>query len=170
LPLPLRPLLVGTVCALLAATAVGAGGCVIPIAPEFESERNVPPFVKMASPEEGTLVTTDNQVFTVMIEDPNRADNLHVVWVIDYPPFMDNVSHRTRATEVGSNGPDEPNEHPLSYQPDCEYDSISPSFTLHRLMLVVSDRPFVPDDMVYDRIAPGAHIVRVVWPFQKVCR
>jgi hypothetical protein len=171
LPLPLRPLLVGSVRVLLAAMAASAAGCVIPIAPEFESERNVPPFVKTASPEEGTLVTDRSQAFMVLVEDPNRADNLHVAWLIDYPPYVDNVSRRTRSLEVASNGPDEPNEHPLSFQPDCEFDSITPSTTLHRLMLVVSDRPFVnAGPMIYDRTAPGAHVIRVVWTFEKDCR
>ena len=159
---------------MLAAIAASAGGCVIPIAPEFEQERNVPPFVRLADPPEGTMVTDGNQVFRAVVEDPNRADNLHVVWLIDYPPYVDNISRSTRPSEVASKSPSQPNEHPLNFKPECDFDNISPSITEHRLMLLVSDRPFpmMPADggtVVYDRIAPGAHALRVVWSFVKVC-
>lgn len=160
--------------ALLAAMAMGAGGCVLPIAPEFESERNVPPFVKTADPPVGTTVTDRNKSFSVTVEDPNRADTLYVVWLIDYPPYSPNLTRIGQRNEVPSNGPDEPNERVLNFQPSCEL--IAPSLTQHRLMLAVSDRPFEPTvtpgapTLVLDKTATGAHALRVTWNFEKECQ
>ena len=154
--------------------AAGAGGCVIPLAPEFEQERNVPPFVKQANPEEGTMVTDRNQVFQVVVEDPNRADNLHIAWMIDYPPYVENITVPGRVQTLPSPGVDKANEHIINHQPRCEFDPISPSSTQHRLMLVVADRAFLPPPdagpLVFDRVPPGAHILRVVWFFEKECK
>ena len=119
------------------------------------------------------MVTDRNQVFRVTVEDLNRSDNLHFAWMIDYPPFVENISGPGRARELPSRGPNEPNEHPLAFQPRCEFDNISRSSTQHRLMLVVADRAFLPvpdgGPVVFDRVPPGGHVVRVVWLFEKEC-
>jgi hypothetical protein len=162
----------GSVRALLATMVVSAGGCVIPIAPEFESEANLPPYVKTAEPPVGTTVMDRNQFFRVTVEDPNRADNLYVAWLIDYPPYAPNTRVGFRSV-VPSDGPDEPNEHLLNFLPSCEL--IAPGITDHRLMLAVSDRPFEETivggvSLVLDKTAPGAHALRVTWNFEKPCQ
>jgi hypothetical protein len=65
---------------------------VLPIGPEFEPERNMPPFVIRAEPAIASIVRNQDQVFQVTVEDFNRLDDLHVRWLIDYPPFNENIT------------------------------------------------------------------------------
>ena len=73
----------------------------LPIGPEFEPERNLPPFVVRAEPPVGSIVRDPDQVFQVTVEDPNRLDNLHFRWLIDYPPFDENISRNGAAIRGG---------------------------------------------------------------------
>ena len=116
----------------------------LPIGPEFEPERNMPPFVVREEPPVGSIIRDPNQVFQVTVEDPNRLDDLHIRWLIDYPPFNENITKTGLAIPVGRSGPDKPNQHVLPFKPECVH-LISPTLSQHSLLLVISDRPFVDD-------------------------
>ena len=78
------------------------------------------------------------------MEDPNRLDDLHIRWLIDYPPFNENITKTALAIPVGARGPDVPNQHVLPFKPECVH-LISPTLSQHTLLLVISDRPFIDD-------------------------
>jgi hypothetical protein len=147
---------------------------VLPIGPEFEPERNMPPFVIRAEPAIASIVRNQDQVFQVTVEDFNRLDDLHVRWLIDYPPFNENITRTALAISVGARGPDMPNQHMLSFKPEC-VNLISPTVDQHTLLLVISDRPFVEDtvgmggERILDQIRPGAFRLPLSWSFEKDC-
>jgi hypothetical protein len=147
---------------------------VLPIGPEFEPERNMPPFVIRAEPAVGSVIRDPEQVFQVTVEDPNRLDDLHVRWLIDYPPFSDNITKTGLAIAVGAPGPDVPNQHVLPFKPEC-VNLISPTLTRHTLLLVISDRPFVDEtvgpggERILDQVRPGAINQPLSWTFDKEC-
>jgi hypothetical protein len=151
-----------------------AAGCVLPIGPEFEPERNMPPFVVRAEPPVGSIIRDPNQVFQVTVEDPNRLDDLHIRWLIDYPPFNENITRTALAISVGRSGPDKPNQHPLPFKPECVH-LISPTLSQHTLLLVISDRPFVDDtvgsggERILDQVRTGAFRLPLSWTFEKEC-
>lgn len=148
-------------------------GCVLPIAPEFEEERNQPPFVIEALPAVGTVVTDLNARFTVTVEDPNRNDTLFARWLIDYPPFSPEVSRSYTPPSLPS--PGLPNRHSIAFQPSCSMHNLSPSLTRHQLILVVADRPFIeppaetpPALRHLDETPKDAFAVRLAWTFDKL--
>jgi hypothetical protein len=160
---------------ILLGSTTGAG-CVLPIGPEFEPERNVPPYLVKADPPPGSFVREPDPVFQVTVEDQNRLDDLHVLWLIDYPPFNENITKVALPAQVAASGPDLPNQHVLTLQPSCNFHLISPTLSEHRLLLVISDRPFVDDgtgpsgERVLDQIRPGAYKLSVAWTFEKECQ
>jgi hypothetical protein len=147
---------------------------VLPIGPEFEPERNLSPFLIRAEPPIASIITDPDQVFQVLVEDPNRLDDLHVRWLIDYPPFSENLTRTGLAIPVGARGPDVPNQHALAFKPEC-VNLISPALTQHRLLLVISDRPFIEDtvgqgdERILDQTRPGAFRLPLSWTFEKDC-
>jgi hypothetical protein len=168
---PRRWLLAAALC------AAAGGGCVLPLGPEFEAEENLAPQEVSSSPREGTNVSDVNQVFTVTVEDPNRLDDLYVLRVIDYPPFVTEVSRRRDPEQRPNRGPDQRNIHVITHQPDCRFDLISPTIPEHKLLIAISDRPFLPPqpgpptrDTVWDQVEPGGKVLRFWWPFRKACQ
>ena len=148
----------------------------LPIGPEFEPERNLPPFYLSADPPVATIVREPERQFVVTVEDPNRLDNLHFRWLIDYPPFDGNISRLALPDAVGAKGPDLPNQHTLRFRPSCDH-LISPTLTQHQLLLVVTDRPFKDDSLdpltgerILDATQPGAHRLSLSWTFEKECQ
>jgi hypothetical protein len=151
----------------IAGIALLAGaGCVVPLAPEFENDDNEPPYLISAMPPVGTL-SVMNPSFTVTVQDPNPTDTLQVRWLIDYPPYDKNTKQFTG--EI-------PNRNPaiIDFKPDCILHNISNNMNPHRLMVVVSDRPFLPTatappDRPYDVTEEGSHPLRAVWLFRMDC-
>jgi hypothetical protein len=159
----------------------GYAACVIPLAPEFEEEPNLPPFLVSANPPVGSVVSRSDgdPVFQVVIEDPNGGDQLHARWIIDYPPFDRNSSRTAREDRPPPAGEGRRNRHPIVFAPNCLLHSIAPTTTRHRLMLAVSDRPFLepdrgmvlpPPDRPLDAIEPGAYLLPLAWSFDMDCR
>jgi hypothetical protein len=151
-----------------------AGGCVLPLGPEFEAEENLAPQEISTNPPVGQKVTDSKQTYTVTVEDPNRFDDLYVLKLIDYPPFVQELSRRRDPDQRPHRGLDQPNIHVITHQPDCHFDQISATIPDHQLMILVSDRPFLPpqfgptpQDTVWDRTEPGGHVLRFIWPFRK---
>jgi hypothetical protein len=166
------------VCALLAAT----GGCVIPLAPEFESpETNYPPFIYSATPAIGAELTFGGTALTpgtsaeasreirVEIGDPNLGDTLYVRWIYDYPPYDEESTRLVEYPEVApSNGGTGFVRLPaIRFTPSCAKHSIARGTSQHRLTLAVADRAFItPEqaqaDFRLDDIKEG-YPVRATW-------
>jgi hypothetical protein len=81
---------------------ISLSGCVLPVGPRFEdppAAENVPPFVKSTTPLQGSTVTAVNnaQLFSVTFTDLNPSDQLHVRWIVEYPPFKSGITHLLQA-------------------------------------------------------------------------
>jgi hypothetical protein len=154
----------------------GLAGCVVPVGPEWtDPAKNYPPTLASATPAIGTVLTLapdagGTLTVDVVLADQNKQDKLYLRWIIDYPPFVDGVSHLAYPITLPGGGQI---ERPLfTFTPSCSDDKIAPSFTNHRLMLAVSDRPFVMDEpgqTVLDKVQDGSSPVEAVWPFEMDC-
>lgn len=157
----------------------------IPLAPDFEDpESNYPPYVFSSTPAVGEVITfnqTGNQTstpeITVTVADPNRGDLLYVRWIFDYPKYDDNsrlVAWDANPVPPASNGGEV--REPLRFAPSCSLHNIARGPTEHRLLLVVSDRPFINPDVArppeyrLDAIPDGARRVRASWTLKLECR
>jgi hypothetical protein len=148
----------------------GATGCILPLAPEFEEELRAPPFVVSSRPAVGSMVRDSEAVFEVEFQDPNSTDDLYVRWVIDFPPFTENLSRTIDYNPQKNRGPGQINRHRVAFSPSCVSHLISPAVSQHRLMLLISDRPFEEPAPAPDKVPTDAHLLRVVWMFDKECR
>jgi hypothetical protein len=163
---------------IAAGLELGATGCVIPLAPEFEEEKNAAPELISVTPAAGTIVAKPDRGFNVTIEDLNQTDTLYVRWLIDYPPYDALTSRIDRSPDQAPVGAGMPNRHKLpTFTPSCLFHQISPTLDEHRLMLVVADRPFldpesgmVSPDQKLDGTTEGAKVLRVFWTFELPCR
>jgi hypothetical protein len=156
--------------ALALAGLAGAGpACILPLAPEFEEELRAPPFVVTSRPAVGSMVR-DSETFEVEVQDPNGTDDLYVRWVIDYPPYTENHSRQIDYNKQKNRGPGQVNRHRVAFSPNCLLHLISPAISQHRLMLLISDRPFDVAPNTPDKVPTDAHLVRLVWWFDKECR
>ena len=152
--------------ALALALVTGAAGCVVPLAPEFEEENNQAPYLISATPAVGTL-SAMSPTFTLTVQDPNPTDTFQVRWLIDYPPYDKNTKQYVADYPKGNPGI-------IDFTPDCILHGISNNANPHRLMVVVSDRPFLPPklappDRPYDVTEEGSHQVRAFWLFNMEC-
>jgi hypothetical protein len=151
-------------------------GCVLPVAPEFETEENKSPLMASVNPPSGSIVLDMQAVFNVEVKDPNSTDTLYARWLIDYPPFNDQLTPPP-VSPVPHPGqrPGIENRYPLSFKPECSEHKISNALIRHRLMLVVSDRPFIDEDndppgsRRLDLTPSDAYAARAQWTFDKEC-
>jgi hypothetical protein len=147
-------------------------GCVVPAGPEWsDPEGNRPPTISDATPAIGSILdfaTTGNAALglEVVLADPDTKDRLYVRWIIDYPPYVDGVSHV--ALPVSLPGGDSVNRAPIRFAPNCSDDAISHDFSNHRLLLAVSDRPFNDDPQILDGVTNG-FLVEGSWIFTLDC-
>jgi hypothetical protein len=148
----------------------------LPLAPEFQAVENAQPFVVRADPPIGSDVQTEEMVFVVTARDPDRKDTLYARWLIDYPRFEAPVSRKAREDiSPAPADPSVPNERTLRFLPECGPHAISNTTTQHRLLLVISDRPFIEEDdqrlpNFLDSTPSYAGVIRIAWFFRKTCR
>lgn len=161
---------------LAALVATGGAGCVLPIAPDFEPEKNEPPVEVNVSPAPGSIVLDMKARFEVVVKDPNSTDTLYARWLIDYPPYNDQITPKpVEASPHPGQNPGIENRYVIGFQPRCPEHMISPALTRHRLMLVVTDRPFVDEDddppgsRHLDLTSADAYAIRFVWTFDMEC-
>ena len=164
----------GLAALMLLILASASAGCILPLAPEFQAVENAHPFVVRADPLIGSEVMSEDAVFVVTIQDPNPGDTLYARWLIDYPRFDAAVSREARTDSLPPT-PEPPNEQLLRFQPDCTEHNISQVGSEHRLLLVVSDRPFIQETdprlpNFLDSTPTSAGVIRSSWRFRKTCR
>jgi len=165
-----RPLHLRALPALLLAIS----GCVVPVGPEWsDPEGNSPPTISETSPAIGSILDfgpTGNAALglAVVLADPDTKDTLSVRWIIDYPPYVDGVSH-VAALPLTLPGGDQVKRAPIRFAPSCSDDAISRDFSNHRLLLAVSDRPFADDSQILDSVPTGNYLVEGSWIFALDC-
>ena len=81
--------------------------CVLPVGPRFEdppATENVPPFIRSTMPLQGSAVTAVNGAapLSVTFTDLNPSDQLHVRWVVEYPPFKSGLSHLLQDADIAA--------------------------------------------------------------------
>jgi len=142
-------------------------GCVLPLAPEFEEDPNLPPYLVSTDPPQATVTMVKDPKFFATVQDPNENDTLYVRWLIDYPPYDSTTTVKQRAEDYTR-----ANHSTLMFEPNCINHGLTGS-AVHRLMLLVSDRPFLPPESAPDRpyevTQPGTYPLRAFWSFFKEC-
>jgi hypothetical protein len=160
----------------LLAVLLGPPACVVPAGPQWtDPPDNVPPTIRSAVPPVGTMLGLDadgggSLDVEVVLADQNTRDKLYTRFIIDYPPFVEVVSHIALQTILPPGSLIE--RTPLRFEPNCSDDQIARGFSIHRLLLAVSDRPFASDDPTQatpDQISNG-FLVEGVWPFELDCQ
>ena len=168
--------MVGRLVHLLSLTTLLLTGasCVVPVGPEWSDPKgNAAPTISFANPPVGSVLdfsATGNAPLGLEIglSDPNTRDNLEARWIIDYPPFVEGVSHL--APPLTLPGGDQVERTHIRYAPNCGDDVITHQFSLHRLLLAVSDRPFGSEDPSrLDGVPGGNYLVEGAWTFDLTC-
>jgi hypothetical protein len=158
---------------------VALSGCVVPAGPEWtDPESNFPPTISAATPPVGSILGLGvdggaSLTVEVVLADQNTQDNLYVRWIIDYPPYRDEI------TRMGLAQPPLPSEDQILrsrilFTPSCTDDQIAHGFSSHRLLLAVSDRPFKFDSFnstdFPDDVPSGNFRVEGSWQFELDCK
>ncbi|HXU82719.1 MAG TPA: hypothetical protein VN914_15055 [Polyangia bacterium] len=149
-----------------------AGGCVIPVGPQFDKpETNYPPYVVTSTPTVGEIFTPstaeDGRQITATISDQNLHDNLFIRFLVDYPGTDTSLPHLLLGFEIPPSGAAE--RSPVHIQPSCQQPKLA--MGPHRLIMVVSDRPFfdallgqdVDPEAPFDSVPEEANRIRVLW-------
>lgn len=129
------------------------------------------PFLIESTPPEGEIITKssdDRPEISVVFGDENLSDQLFLRFLVDYPSDPDTSG--ARLLLLASLPPSgEVARSPFQMLPQCDRVGFGPG--LHRLMLSVSDRPFL-DSLMGDDVDPNApldsvpfdaHRVRILW-------
>lgn len=154
------------------AFALVLGGCILPVSPEFEDpEPNLSPYVVNATPPINSVVG-ENQKIEVTLADPNPGDTLYLRWVFNYPEFTAASRFSLSGMLSPSLGRGEVRTPVARIEPTCFRDFVGAPD--HRVMLIVSDRPFddasAPTNLPFDNVKPEARVLRATWLVRKTCR
>lgn len=152
----------------------------MPVAPEFQDPAQAPnfyPYFHNTEPfHERTVTIGAGYPFVVSVGDQNLGDTLYVRWVSDYPPFLANASKVLSDAPDGLGRPIPPNppttrqpevRPPIEFMVQCE--GFAPGMSVHRLVIIVSDRPFLKaptfsGDLRYNRVGTRADDLPVTYP------
>lgn len=158
----------------LLAVLLGLPACVVPVGPQWtDPPDNVPPTIRSAVPPVGTMLGLDadgggSLDVEVVLADQNTRDKLYTRFIIDYPPFVDGVSHIALPTILPPRNQIERTA--LRFEPNCIDGLMARGFSSHRLMLAVSDRPFASDAQAPPDQVSSGFLVEGVWPFELDCQ
>jgi hypothetical protein len=104
-------------------------GCVVPLGPQWQDPRsNAPPTISYANPPIGSILDFGANGDAALgvevgLSDPDTADTLYALWIIDYPPYVDGESSLALAqTQPGGNQIERPH---ISFAPNCAEDAIA---------------------------------------------
>lgn len=125
-------------------------GCLLPLAPDFQDPPkapNYPPSFQVVKPFAETSVTAGSDSFHVDVEEPNPQDTLYVRWVADYPPYTAGKTKQLGSDVILLPGQDRAADYMLPTPAPCSAFSAGAE---HRLVTIVSDRPFRRADQFTD--------------------
>lgn len=132
-------------------------GCVVPLSPDFQDPPPVanssPKFV-LGDPFFSATAIRPPQTFEVRVVDPNLQDLLYVRWASDYPPYVEAGSKLLVTPPVLMGVMAGTTQDIKNGYTTFKYDLSSPNAMTcrdlsgpdHRLVVIVSDRPFLPTD------------------------
>ncbi len=127
--------------------------CVLPVAPDFQDPLKAPnyyPYFQDTAPFQQRTFSPAGQPVrvTVSVGDQNLGDTLYVRWVSDYPIYVQNSTKVLRDSIDGRGMPYPPASTaeteirpPFDYDVDCL--NFAPGEQQHRVVIIVSDRPFL---------------------------
>jgi hypothetical protein len=155
------------------------GSCVIPIEPEFSNPSvNHPPYVLSSSPPSGTILTFPPDAMAppsieVNLADQNVRDVLYVRWLVNYAPEKEQATQHPLEILLPSTGKVERST--IRFSPSCQDDRMKSSLPPHRILMAVSDRPFVAfedTDILHpwDTAAPEAFLLEMSWGVDMLCQ
>ena len=152
--------------------ALVLGGCILPVSPEFEDpEPNLSPYLVSAKPAINAVVG-ENQKIEVTLADPNPGDLLFLRGVFNYPEFTAASRLSLSETLPPSVGRGEVRERVAVIEPTCFRDFVGAPD--HRVMLIVSDRPFADASALpnfpFDNVKPEARVLKLTWLVRKACQ
>lgn len=154
------------------------GSCVIPIEPEFSNPSvNHPPYVLSASPLAGSIVTfptdaTFPPIIEVQLADQNIRDVLYVRWLVNYTP---SEVQGTPPLEMLLPATGRVERTAIRFAPSCQDDQIKSTKGPHRILMAVSDRPFVAIENAnplhpWDSAKPEGFLLEMSWSIDMTCR
>jgi hypothetical protein len=167
-----RPVLRCVGIVTLALTSASMSACVLPIAPEFQdppTAQNYAPIILDSDPPQGSAVMS--ATFTVVVTDPNVADDLYVRWIIDYPPDSANTRVLVSSLKIAHSVDGRPLNQPVTVTIDCVLGGLA-KIAQHQVLVVVADRPFLPPQPPQNVLAlvedPG-FAVQASWTLNLEC-
>lgn len=142
--------------------------CILPVAPDFQDPPKAPnyaPLFVSFDPFAETPVLQVPLTFTVLLSDPNPQDTLHVRWVADYPPFVQSRSKLLVDGQMILPGAVPQSIFPLQAPDPCKAFGSGGD---HRLVVIVSDRPFrkfdqFTSDYRFNLVEDGASPIMAGW-------
>jgi hypothetical protein len=152
---------------LLLLVASPMSACIIPAGPEFQDPPggpNSPPFLWMASPDEGTTIVSATPTFSVTPGDFNVDDPIFVKWIVEFPPFVPNPGGTIdlRPDELPPSADGTPIRAPKTFMPNCNQVN---SASTHHITAAISDRPFVDLLTTMSEVPP----ILVSWTWEHSC-
>jgi hypothetical protein len=157
---------------LILAALACAGGCVVPVAPQWDdAEINYPPYLFDSAPGEGDIFTpgtsAEGREITATLSDQNINDHLFIRWLVEYPSSDMSAAHLIREVELPASGT--PIRPVVRIQPDCGFIALRTG--RYRWVMSVSDRKFLDalsgDDVdpaaPLDSVPIGANRIRLLW-------
>lgn len=158
------------------AAVLFASTCVLPLAPDFEGEANLSPYIATSDPPIGSTLTRavagQELSFRVTVGDANLGDQLSYRWIFDYPGFTANT-RTTQLSTIGTTLNAQPERPAITFTASCEYALADLKGQPHRLMLAVSDRGFTPNDpsneLYLTNVPKGGNLVVAMWTFYIDC-
>lgn len=144
--------------------------CVIPVHPEFdEPETNTAPYLLVSDPQPlETLSATGMERFIrVTLADDNAGDELFLRWMIDWPPAgqLQRLARQDRLPPSTEGKPERPED---VFQPDCLEHNIASGLKQHKVLLIVSDRPYKSFDP-FDDAPSDAKVLKIGWLLNLEC-
>jgi hypothetical protein len=154
--------------------------CVLPIAPDFQdplSSPNYSPFIISSSPPAGSIVTgmpTTTTTFRVTVSDPNVGDDLHIRWLVDYPPLSPTITRIVPDTTISHSADGQPIVQDAFEPIGCSQQLLSPTLNQHQVMVLIADRPFetlrLDQDNVTKLVDDAGFVVSASWILTVGCR
>jgi hypothetical protein len=128
------------------------------------------PFLVDSTPPEGEIITStgaDPGEISAVLGDENISDQLYLRLLVDYPSGSGSPAHLVLTASLPPTG--DVTRLPFRMLPQCGSLHLGPG--LHRVMLSVSDRPFldalmgdsVDPEAPLDSVPPDVHRLRTVW-------
>jgi hypothetical protein len=117
-------------------------------------------------------------LFEVTISDPNVRDDIWVRVVFNYPPFEQAITRHRAPVLLPPSADGSVRRSPYRWRPTCRTDSLPPSLTQHRMLLIVADRPFKSEsesqglspEEVFTAVHPDARVTRAQWTINLECK